>query len=113
MHLSRRRLIILASSLISFALILGVLLYWYSEGSAEQKLQDYLKRLEDAGFTTEEHSLADFHVNGTVGIYFFSDFRSYASQEGTNHIYYDRKVHALYFLRPIEGGTEAIIFYYK
>jgi hypothetical protein len=37
---------------------------------AEQKLQDYIKRLEDLGFTTEEHSLADFHVNGVVGIHF-------------------------------------------
>jgi len=91
----------------------AVLLYWRSEGWAEQKLQDYLKRLDDAGFTTEEHSLADFHVNGTVRIYFFSDFHSYASQEGISRIYYDRKVYALYFLRPIEGGTEANTFYYK
>lgn len=115
MHLSKRRLIILASSLISLALIVGVLLYigLNSEGWAEQRLQDYIGRLEDSGFAAQEHSLADFHVNGTVRIQFFSDFRSIAEQEGINHIYYDRKIYALYFLRSTQVGTEANIFYYK
>jgi len=114
MRLSKRRLIILASSLISLALIVGVLLYWYSEGWAEQKLQDYLKRLEDSGCTTEEHSLTDFHVSNVFRMQFFGDFLSYAKQEDINQIYFDRGMHALYFLHPSnENGVEAVIFYYK
>ena len=90
------------------------LLYWYSEQRAEQKLQDYIIRLRDEGFTTEEHSLADFHVDGSVRIHFFSDFRSFAKQEEIDHIYFDRKTHALYFLRPTpEDRVEANIFHYK
>jgi len=111
--LKRRRLIILSFSLICLAFIIGGFLYWYSEQLAEQKLQDYIKRLEDLGFTTEEHSLADFHVDGVVGIHFFGDFRSFAQQEGIDHIYFDRGIHGLYFLNPIGDRLEANIFYYK
>jgi len=90
------------------------LLYWYSEQVAEQKLQDYIRRLKDEGFTTEEHSLADFDVDDVVKHHFFGDFRSFARQEDIDHIYFDRKIHALYFLRPIrEDGVEANIFRYK
>jgi hypothetical protein len=113
-HLNKRRFFILSFSLICLALIIGGLFYWYSEQLAEQKLQDYIKRLEDLGFTTEEHSLADFHVDSVVGIHFFGDFRSFAQQEGINHIYFDRGTHALYFLNPITGDrVEANVFYYK
>ena len=108
-----RKLIILSFSLICLALIIGGFLYWYSEQLAEQKLQDYIKRLEDLGFTTEEHSLADFHVDGVVGIHFFGDFRSFAQQEGIAHIYFDRGIHGLYFLNPIGDIVEAIVFYHK
>jgi hypothetical protein len=111
--LNRRRLIILSVSVICVVLIVGGLFCWLSEQWAEQSLQEYIGRLEDSGFTVEEHSLADFYVNGTVRIYFFGDFRSFAEQQGINHIYYERRIYALYFLRPIEGGTEANIFYYK
>jgi hypothetical protein len=113
MHLSKRRLIILAFSLISLALMVGALLYWESERWAEQRLQEYIRRLEETGFSVEERALSDFHVNGSVRIYFFGDFRSFAEQEGVNRIYYDRGIHALYFLRPASGGIEANIFYYK
>jgi hypothetical protein len=92
----------------------GGLLLWYSEQLAEQKLRDYIRRLKDEGFTTEEHSLADFQVEGIVEIHFFGDFRSFARQEGVNHIYFDRGIHALYFLRPMLGDrAEADVFYYK
>ena len=89
-------------------------MYWQFEQWAEQKLQDCIRRLKDEGFTTEEHSLADFDVDGVVKIHFFGDFRSFARQEDIDHIYFDRGIHALYFLRPILGdGIEANIFYYK
>jgi len=80
---------------------------------AEQKLQDYIRRLKDEGFTTEEHSLADFDVDDVVTAPFFGDFRSFAKQEGINHIYYDKGIQALYFLLPTGDRVEANIFYYK
>lgn len=107
-------LIILSFSLICLALIIGGLLYWYSEQWAEQRLQEYIGRLEDSGFTTEEHSLADFQVGAVVRIHFFGDFRSYAEQEGISQIYFDRGIHALYFLHSsTEDWVEANVFYYK
>jgi hypothetical protein len=109
----RRRLIVLSVVLIGLALIIGGLWYWQSEQWAEQKLQEYIRRLEDEGYNIEEHSLADFHVNSEVRIQFFGDFRSLAEEEGMNYVYFDRGIHALYFLRPIENGIEANIFYYK
>jgi len=111
--MSRRRLAILSFVGVCIALMIGTLWYWESERWAEQKLQDYIGRLEDSGFTVQEHSLADFHVDGEVRIQFFSDFRSLAEQEGKRHIYYDTKIHALYFLSSTGVGTEASIFYYK
>ena len=79
-----------------------------------QKLQGYLERFEKMGCAVEEYPLSDFHVDGTVRIHFFSDFRSFAMQEGIDQIYFDRGIHALYFLRPIPSdGKEANVFYYK
>ena len=112
--MNKRRLFILSFSIVCVVIIAVGLLYWYSEQVAEQKLQDYIRRLEDEGFTTEEHSLADFDVDGVVKIHFFGDFRSFARQEGIDHIYFDKRIHALYFLRPIlEDEVEANIFRYK
>jgi len=111
--LNRRKLIILFFFLTCLILIIGGFLYWYSEQLAEQKLQDYIGRLRDEGFTVEEHSLSDFHVDGSVRIHFFGDFRSFAKQEDIDHIYFDRGIHGLYFLNPIGGIVEAIVFYYK
>ena len=91
-------LIILSLSLVCLGLIIGGLWYWYSEQWAEQRLQEYIRRLEDSGFTTEKYSLADFHVDAVVRIHFFGDFHSYAEQEDVNHVYFDRGIYALYFL---------------
>ena len=116
--MNKRRLFILSFSIVGVVIIAVGLLYWYSEQVAEQKLQDYIirlkGRLKDEGFTTEEHSLADFDVDYVVTIPFFGDFRSFARQEGIDHIYFDKRIHALYFLRPIlEDEVEANIFRYK
>jgi hypothetical protein len=112
--LNKRKLIILSFSLVCLALIVGGVLYWYSEQWAEQRLQEYVGRLEDLGFTTEEHSLADFYVDAVAEIHYFSDFHSYAEQKGVNPIYFDKGKHALYFLlSPTEDRVEANIFYYK
>ena len=111
--MNKRKLIILSFSLICLVLIIGGFLYRYSEQLGEEKLQDYIKRLEDAGFTVEEHSLADFHVDDIVSIHFFGDFRSFAKQEAISHIYFDKGIHALYFLYPIGDRVEANVFYYK
>jgi len=54
--LNKRRLFILSFSIVCVVIIAVGLLYWYSEQVAEQKLQDYIRRLKDEGFTTEEHS---------------------------------------------------------
>lgn len=111
--MSRRKLIaVLSCSLICLALVtFGI--YWYSEQGAEQRLQVYTRRLEDEDFTVEERSLEDLHGDGTVRIHFFGDFRSFAKQQGISHIYFDRGMHALYFLNPIGDRVEANIFYYK
>ena len=111
--LNKRRLFILSFSIVCVVIIAVGLLYWYSEQVAEQKLQDYIGRVEDEGFTTEEHSLADFDVDYVVTIPFFGDFRSFARQEGIDHIYFDKRIHALYFLYPIGDSVEADIFRYK
>jgi len=91
----------------------GVLLYWYSENLAEEKLQDYIARLEDEGFTVEERRLADFSVDWVVPIHFFGDFRSYAKQKGISQIYLDREIRALFFLQSIGNEVEANVFYYR
>jgi len=76
--------------------------------------QEYIGRLENSSYTTEEYSLKDFRVDNVFRMEFFGDFLSYLKQEGINHVYFDRGIHALYFLHPsIENRVEAVIFYYK
>ena len=112
--LNKRRLFILSFSIVCVVILAVGILYWSSEQVAELKLQKYIRRLKDEGFTTEEHSLADFDVDYVAPMPFFGDFRSFAKQDGINHIYYDRGIHALYYLRPIlEDEVEANILYYK
>jgi len=112
--LNKRRLIILSFSLICLVLIIWGLLYWKTEQWAEQRLQEYIVRLEDEGYIIEERPLTEFHVDGVLEVHWFSDFRGIARQENVSYVYLDRKMGALYFLRePLGGGTEAVIFYYK
>ncbi len=111
--MKKRKLILLALTigLICLAPVVGVFLY--SAQSAEQRLQDYIRRLEDAGFTTEERSLRGLNVDDVMTIRLFGDFRSYASQRGIGHVYFDRGLGGLYFLNLMEGRLEANVFYYK
>lgn len=112
--MNKRKIFIFSFSLFCLALIVGGVLYWHSEQWAEQRLQEYVGRLEDLGFTAEDHSLADFHVDAVAEIHYFSDFHNYAEQEGVIPIYFDRGIRALYFLlSPTEERVEANIFYYK
>jgi hypothetical protein len=90
------------------------LLYWFSSLVAEKKLQGYIERLEKRGYTIEEHSLSDFHIDFSIINLFFSDFTFEADYQGIDRIYLDRKIHALYFLNADkEDRVEANIFDYK
>ena len=112
--MNKRKLIILAFSLICLALIIGGLLYWQYEQWAEKRLQDYIGRLEDDGYIIEERPLTEFHVDSVIEVHWFSDFRSFARHVNATHIYIDREMGPLYFLsEPPGGGTEANVFYYK
>jgi len=112
--LNKRRLIILSFSLICLVLIIGGLLYWKSEQWAEQRLQEYIERLEDEGYIIEERPLTEFHVDSIIEVHWSSDFRGIARQENVSYVYLNREMGALYFLRePPGGGTEANVFYYK
>jgi hypothetical protein len=110
--LNRRTVLIILFSICLISVV-GILLCWHSENLAEEKLQDYITRLEDEGFTVEEHRLADFNVEWVVPIHFFGDFRSYAKQQGISHIYLDREIRALFFLHSVDNEVEAIVFYYR
>lgn len=94
-------------------LILAVgILYWHLESLTEKKLQDYVKRLEEDGFTVDESRLSDFNFSGVVPVHFFSDFRSFAKQKGISQILLDRGIKALFFLHSINSEVEAVAFYY-
>jgi hypothetical protein len=108
-----RRTVLIILFFICLISVVGIILYWHSENLVEEKLQDYIQRLEDDGFTVEERHLIDFYVDGVVPIHFFGDFRSFAEQEDTSHIYFDREIRALFFLRSIDEEDEANVFYYR
>ncbi len=108
-----RRTVLIILFFICLISVVGVVLYRHSENLAEEKLQDYITRLEDDGFTIEERHLADFNVDGVVPIHFFGDFRSFAKQEGISHIYLDREIRALFFLHSIGNEVEVNVFYYR
>ena len=108
-----RRAVLIILFFICLISVVGILLYWHSENLVEEKLQAYIQRLEDDGFIVEERHLTDFYVDGVVPIHFFGDFRSFAEQEDTSHIYLDREIRALFFLRSIGEEDEANVFYYR
>ena len=112
--MNKRRLFILSFSVVCVVIIGVGFLYWASGQWAEQKLQGYIERLEKRGLYVEEHSLSDFHVDDLVTIGKFSDFTFGIDCEYVDHIYFDRKIHGLYFLSSIQGdGIKAIVFHYK
>ena len=113
-QLNKRRLFLLSSSVVCIIIITAGLLHWAYEQWAEQKLQGYIERLEKRGLYVEEQSLSYFSVDNLVTIGKFSDFAFGIDFEYIAHIYFDRRIHALYFLSSIQGdGTKAIIFHYK
>ena len=110
--MNRRRLFILSFFIVCIVIIAVGLLYWYSEQRAEQKLQFYITKLEKR-FTVKEDSLSDFDVDNSVKEGLYNDFTLEADCEGIGHIYFDRKIHALYFLEADGDRVEAHIFNYK
>jgi len=109
---NKRRLFILSFSIVCVAIIAVGLLYWYSEQVAEQKLLECITSLNREGdYIIEEHPLSDFHVDHVHKIWDFTDFHQDASISDIHHVYYDRGIHVLYFLRG--HGIEATVFNYK
>ena len=109
----KRLNLILFSSIGIFLVMVG-LLFWFSEYIAEERLQDYIETLEKGvGCIVEECPFSSSHVAGKLKMNFFSDFRSFAQQEGINHIYVDKEKHALYFFHQIKDIiVEIVVFYY-
>jgi len=110
-RLNKRTVLIILFS-VFIVCIAGILVYCYLENLAEERLKDYIMRLEKDGFTIEECHLADFNVEGVVQIHFFGDFKDFAQRENVEYIYLDRKIKALFFLHPINNRVEAVVFYY-
>ena len=92
-----KRTVLIILFFVCLTSVVGNILYWHSEILAEEKLQDYITRLRNGGFTVEERHLTDLDVDGIIPIHFFGDFHNFAKQKGINHIYVDRKTGALFF----------------
>ena len=112
-RLLNRRTVLVILFFVCLISVVGILLYWDSENLAEEKLQDYIARLGDEGFTVEERHLTDFNVEGVVPIYFFGDFCSFARQERIIYIYFDREIRILFFLHSIGNEVEANVFHFR
>jgi hypothetical protein len=113
--LKKRKLIILGFSITCLALILitGGFLYAQRQQRAEQRLQDYIKRLKDLGYNVEEHSLEDFGEIPRRELFTFEDFCASLQQENVSQVYFDRGIDALYFPHSSSEGTmEAVFFDY-
>lgn len=108
---NKRRLFILSFSIVCVVILSAGLLYWAYEQWAQKRLQFYIGKLEKR-YTVEEHSLSDFHIDDLHKVTFYNDFSFEADCQDIDHIYFDRKTHALYFLYPIKGDTKAIVFHY-
>ena len=111
--MSKRRLVILSFSIVCAVIIAVGLLYWYSEQVADQKLQDYIRRLNREGdYIIEERPFSDFHLDHICKEWDFTDFHQAVSTSGIHHVYYDRRIHTLYFLGN-GHGIETTVFNYK
>ena len=112
--MNKRRLFIFSFSIVCVVILGAGFLFWVYEQWAEQKLQGYVERLEKRGFYVEERSLSDFNVDDLTTVGKFSDFTFGIDCEYIDHIYFDREIHALYFLSSTQGdGKKAILFHYK
>jgi len=107
--------LLLAASIL-VTVVLGAVtvgaLYWFSEQWAEQRLQYYIGKLENR-YTVEERSPSDFDVDELEKLTFWNDFTFDAECEDADRIYFDRKMHILYFLDADENGVKAYVFYYN
>lgn len=110
--MNKRRLFTLSVSLICIITVFVGALYWYSEQRAEQKLQFYIGKLENR-YILDEHSMSDFDIDDVEKATYWNDFTLDAEWEGVDHIYFDRKIHNLYFLKTDENGVTAHLFNYK
>jgi hypothetical protein len=100
--------------LICVSLIVVGFVVWFSENEAERKAELYMRTFEEMGCSVEEYPFSTSHTFGTVKLAFFSDFRSFASQEEIELIYCDHEINALYFYHPIEDyKVELVVFYYS
>jgi hypothetical protein len=87
---------------------------WFSENEAEKKAQIYMNTFEEMGFSVEEYPFSTSHTTGTLKLAFFSDFRSFATQNEIERIYCDHEINALYFYHPIQDyKVELVVFYYS
>jgi outer membrane lipoprotein-sorting protein len=100
--------------LICVSLIVIGFFVWFSENEAERKAQEYMKTFEEMGCSVEEYPFSTSHTTGTLKLAFFSDFRSFATQNEIERIYCDHEINALYFYHPIqEYKVEIVVFYYS
>ena len=98
--MNKRKLFILSFSLICVVIIAVGLLYWCSEQVAEQKLQNYIRKLNRMACTVEERPLRDFRDDEILKCTFWNDFSMEIDYLQVDHVYYDRGRHLLYFIRP-------------
>jgi hypothetical protein len=75
-----KRTLLITFFFVCFISVVSSTLYWHFENLGEEKLQDYITRLENEGFILEEHNLTGFDVDGTTPIHFFGDFSNFAKK---------------------------------
>jgi len=103
----------LFSLLLCVTIVAIGLLYWYSEQLSEQKLQFYIRRLENMDITVEEQPLQGFSEDEISTFIFWNDFSMEIEILQVDHVYNDRGRHLLYFIYPKGDGLEAEAFNYK
>jgi hypothetical protein len=67
---------------------------------SEQKLQFYMRRLENKGIIVEEQPLQGFSDDEIIVNVFWNDFDSHIETLQIIRVYYDRGKRLLYFIRP-------------
>lgn len=110
--MSKYKLFILSFSIVCVGIVAVGLFYWLPELLVERKLASYIERLEKKGYCVEEHLLSDFHVDDSIRMQYYSDLTYAANWDSADHVYFDRKIQAIYFLKPIGDKLDAYIFYF-